>query len=125
MCVQHEPWTRQGSYSSDLLAAVRQGEHPMVAYGTADLAKPLARSLSRILINFHTLFGSYRLFNPGRWVAPHIHKVSEIFCNAQDILGIRSALCLYRHFIRVQISSLEHLTDVCLCKDVYLLVHQM
>ncbi|EIE19264.1 hypothetical protein COCSUDRAFT_48883 [Coccomyxa subellipsoidea C-169] len=71
---EHEPWTRQGSYSGDLLAAVRQGEHPMVAYGTPDLAKPLARSLSRILINCHTLFGSYRLFNPGRTLTEAVPK---------------------------------------------------
>lgn len=66
--LQHEPWTRQGSYSVELLASVRQGEHPLAAYETPNLAQPLARSLSRILINCHTLFGSYRLFNAGRCV---------------------------------------------------------
>ncbi|CAL8468215.1 g7754 [Coccomyxa elongata] len=71
---EQEPWTRQGSYSVELLASVRQGEHPLAAYGTPNLAQPLARSLSRILINCHTLFGSYRLFNAGRTLTEAVPK---------------------------------------------------
>ena len=59
-------WTRHGSYSTPLLDMVRQGEHPLGAYGAGHLAPRVAQALGRVLLSCHANFGAYRLFASSR-----------------------------------------------------------
>lgn len=65
--MQSDPWTREGSYSADLLNMIQFGQQPLQVYAPVERQQPLIRSLGQILQNGHTIFGSFRLYNAGRY----------------------------------------------------------
>lgn len=66
MFLQHDPWTREGSHSGDLLAMLQRGQQPLQVYTPVKQQLQLTRSLGNVLQNGHLLFGSFRLYSASR-----------------------------------------------------------